>query len=56
METYNFFNMQDEVYCDQIVYFDTRLQKWHRPEVAGWIPIGRRSLSACKNSNRLLLI
>lgn len=37
---------QDEVYCDQIVYFDTRLQKWHRPEVSGWIPVGRRSLSA----------
>lgn len=27
---------------------DTRAQRWHRPAVTGFRPVGRRSHSACK--------
>lgn len=45
----------DEVYCDQIVFLDTRAQTWHRPDVTGFRPVGRRSHSAFTYKGNLFI-
>lgn len=30
------------------MFLDTRGQRWHRPSITGFRPLGRRSHSACK--------
>lgn len=40
------YHSQEEVYCSDIMYLDTRTRRWHRPVTSGDVPIGRRSHSA----------
>lgn len=40
------YHSQEEVYCSDIMYLDTKTGRWHRPVTAGDVPIGRRSHSA----------
>jgi len=46
---------QEEVYCDQIMYLDTKMLLWHKPDVTGFHPLGRRSHSAFSYNNCLFI-
>ncbi|XP_063235447.1 kelch domain-containing protein 3 [Bacillus rossius redtenbacheri] len=45
----------DEVYCNKIMYFDTRTSRWHCPKTTGEVPVGRRSHSAFTFGNYLYI-
>lgn len=43
---------ENEVYCDQIYYYDTNAKTWVHSSVTGGVkPPGRRSHSACEPYN-----
>lgn len=46
------YHSQEEVYCSDIMYLDTRTGRWHRPITSGDAPVGRRSHSACKEASK----
>jgi len=46
---------QEEVYCNEIMYLDTEMLCWHKPNVPGFQPVGRRSHSAFSYNNCLFI-
>ncbi|XP_069675101.1 kelch domain-containing protein 3 isoform X2 [Periplaneta americana] len=49
------FHSQEEIYCSDIMYLDTKTCRWHRPVTAGDVPIGRRSHSAFVYNGHLFI-
>ncbi|XP_014247385.1 kelch domain-containing protein 3 [Cimex lectularius] len=45
----------DNFYPNDIVYLDTETNRWHKPEVKGDIPVGRRSHSAVLHNGKLYI-
>jgi len=47
---------ENEVYCPDIHYYDTKNKTWVQPLVTGVKPPGRRSHSACKSKLLVMII